>query len=510
MTLDDDGGDALLAPLLDALRGGSLTAWPGDAASALTFDPYAAAGFHATRKVFPAAPARLAGGLPTTADLPWLSAVEVAQLVRTGALGVDVIARAQVARIGSVDGELNSFITVTADHPSWRPVKPTGRLAGVPVGVKDLIDCAGVVTTCGSAAVVHRSADRDADCWSAMMSEGAVLMGKLNTQEFAAGVTGDNDHFGPVRNPWAPQRLAGGSSSGPAAAVAAGLVTVSLGTDTGGSIRIPASCCAVVGLKPTYGLVSTRGVFPLSWSLDHVGPLARTVADAALVLDVLAGTNCSEAARSGAAHGLSGIRIAVPYAWLADIDPEVAAVFTRACATLEAAGADLLAAPTLPDLGRLYAVNRVIAFAEGSAHHEKFLRSGSPPYGPSIRQRMVAGRELLAGDYLTAQRVRLAACREFGNLWSAADVVVTPTLPCQVPQRGMKTVPAAGRSEPVAAAMVRFTGPFNLTGMPAISVPAGVDVDGLPVGLQIAGPVGEDASLCFVAAAYEAGRAGVA
>lgn len=314
-------------------------------------------------------------------------------------------------------------------------------------------------------------------------------------------MTGDNDRFGPATNPWSAAHIAGGSSSGSAVAVAAGLVPLALGTDTGGSIRIPASCCGVVGLKPTFGRVPVDGVKPLAWSLDHVGPLSRSVVDAALAFDVLAGGRCASAARAGAA-GLVGVRVGVPVEWIASVTPEVANVYSCAIATLRGLGAEVLEVTRLPTLQQIVAVNRVIAFAEGSAAHAAHLARGFP-YGAAVRARMHAGHEIRADTYLAAQRMRRLICAQLGRAWADVDVLVTPTLPCTAPRRGSATVRIDGDEVPLGLALVRFTAAANLTGQPALTVPAHTIDGGLPVGLMVTAPVGEDALACFVGGAYE-------
>lgn len=431
-------------------------------------------------------------------ELPWLGAVELAGLVRSGRLRPEAAASACARRFDLLDPALNSVITLVSDDAGHGP---TGRLAGVPVGLKDLIDVAGIPTTCGSPLFLDRIATTDALAWRRMRDEGALLFAKLNTQEFAAGVTSENDHFGAVRNPWDPTRVSGGSSGGCGAALAAGLVGLALGTDTGGSVRIPAACCGVVGLKPTFGRAPLDGVQPLAWSLDHLGPMARTVADVAACLDVIAATGCLPAAVAGANSSLDGIRVAVPRAWVEQSQPDVAAGFDAALAILRHRGAELVEPPPLPDLQLLVALNRLIAYAEGSSWHEHLLRSGVR-YGALVEARMHAGRAISANDYLAAQRVRRDVCQGLSRVWQSADVLATPTLPCVAPPIGASETLVAGRSEPLGTALAKFTAPYNLTGMPAITVPSGL-AGGLPVGLQLAAPLEADALLCFVAAAFE-------
>jgi aspartyl-tRNA(Asn)/glutamyl-tRNA(Gln) amidotransferase subunit A len=307
-----------------------------------------------------------------------------------------------------------------------------------------------------------------------------------------------------VRNPHDLARMAGGSSGGAAASVACGMAAAALGTDTGGSVRIPAACCGVVGLKPTYGVVPVAGSYPLAWSLDHVGPLTRTVRDAALLLDVLAGTHAEQAARAGAEGGPAGIRVGVPAGWLAGATEPVLRVFRAAVRALRQAGAQVVEV-ALPDVDMLTAVNRVIAYAEGSAWHEPMLRA-SAGYQAGVQPRMTAGRFVLAGEYLLAQRIRAQACVRLAQSWRVVDVLVTPTLPCVAPTLGTTSVDLAGQREPIGTALPRYTAPFSITGVPALTLPYGQDAAGLPIGVQVAAPPNEEALLCYVAAALEAMR----
>lgn len=487
------------------------------------FCPVTAAGDHPRHRYQPPRPRQPAGtalshipaGSPVEAELAWMTAADIAARVAGGYLSPGQVAAACGRRVEALDGHLGTFVTVTIDAAkaaAGQPAAPAGTmtgpgagpLAGVPVGLKDIIDVAGVPTTCGSRTRAGHVAGHDAPCWTRMREAGAQLAGKLVTHEFAAGVTCEDTPFGTVRNPLDTRHMAGGSSGGPAAAVAAGLVTVALGTDTGGSIRIPAACCGVVGLKPTFGRVPTEGVQPLAWSLDHVGPIARTVRDAALVLDVIAGTSCEPAARSGAEHGAHGLRMGVPVEWLGGLQPAVRTAFEDALQDLRRAGAEITEVRGLPDPGSLALVNRVIAYAEGSACHDQLLRSAAP-FGEPILPRLQAGRFLLAGEYLAAQRLRADACRSFARAWAAADVLVTPTLPCTAPLLGTATLRAGGQAEPLGTTLIRYTAPFNLAGLPALTVPSRTS-GRLPAGLQLIAPPTEDHLACFAAAAYERAR----
>jgi aspartyl-tRNA(Asn)/glutamyl-tRNA(Gln) amidotransferase subunit A len=496
-----DAAAELLAPLGPALGQVDLAELI-DYPPAVTFSPPTAP--RRPRAALPQPPPESVPDAPARADLPYLPAADLAALVRAGVLSVTDITAAYRTVIDRLNPVVNAFITITLD--GWGGAAPApGRLAGVPLGLKDLIDTAGVRTTCGSRVLADREPIRDAQVWRRLSEDGAILAGKLNTHEFAAGVTSANDTYGAVRNPRHTGRIAGGSSGGSAAAVAGGMVGAALGTDTGGSVRIPAACCGVVGLKPTYGLVPTHGVYPLAWSLDHVGTLSRTVRDSALLLDVIAGTRCEDAARAGAAHDLTGLRIGAPHSWLGQLQPAVDRCFASALAELELRGASVVEVD-LPDADLLVAINRVITYAEGSTVHEQLLR-GRGGHGAAIRPRMEAGRYLLAGDYLTAQRLRTVACQALAAVWQGVDLLATPTLPCTAAPLGAEYVELGGRREPLGTAMIRFTGPFNLTGSPAITVPCGHDEDGLPVGLQLAAAPREEELLCFAAACYEASRA---
>jgi len=503
-----DGVEELLGPvtqLLDTVSGGRSLPSPG-----LVFDPVDCAGGRTWTSVLipdpPATDESRSGVGPAERDLPWLPAASLGGLVDVGKLSAVDVLEAFIRRVEQHESVLNAFIRTTLDMARSRARgNPRGRLAGVPVGLKDLIDVRGVLTTCGSAGTLHRMARADAAAWGYMRDQGALHLGKLNTQELAAGVTADNDHFGAVRNPWALDRMSGGSSGGSAAAVAAALVSVSLGTDTGGSVRVPASFCGVVGLKPTTGIVPTAGVQPLAWSLDAVGPVARSVRDVALCLDLITGTRCESAALAGTVLGLKGVRIAVPRSWVSLSSPHVHSVFEQALATLEAAGARIVDAPELPDLALLTALNRIIAYAEGSNCHEAALRDGTE-FGPLIRARMEAGRFITSGQYLAAQRLRREVCERMAKIWSVGDLLVLPTVPCSPPLLREQTVILKGRPERLGNALVAFTAPFNLTGTPAITLPCGWDPDGLPVGLQFSAPPHADALVCYAAAVYESRR----
>lgn len=494
-----DAADELLTPLRCRMEQADLATLPSPAVS---FDPLAAAGARTWRHIpLPAPPAEAVPDAPRPELITCTPAADLAALIKAGELSAAEVYAAFMERIRLVDPEVNAYLTVLPCDAAGAS-GPYGPLGGVPVGLKDLIDTAGIPTTCGSRLLADRIPAQDAEVWRRLRAAGATMLGKLNTHEFAAGVTSENEHYGPVRNPHNPDRIAGGSSGGAAAAVAAGMAAAALGTDTGGSIRIPAACCGTVGLKPTFGLVPTAGVYPLAWSLDHVGPVCRTVRDAALVLDVLAGTRTEPAARAGAQGDLTGIRIGVPASWLGGLPGYIDRCQRAAGSALAHCGATLVEVP-LPDVGLLTAVNRVIAYAEGSAWHEPMLRACAA-YQASIRPRQEAGRFLLAGEYLTALRLRAAMCTALAGVWHDADLLLLPTLPGTAPRLGSAEMDVGSRREPVGSALIRYTAPFNVTGTPALTLPYGCDDDGLPVGIQLAGPPATEALLCYVAAALEA------
>ncbi len=392
--------------------------------------------------------------------------------------------------------------------------RPLGPLHGIPIAVKDLFFTAGLPTTAGSQILTNFVPQKDATVIRRLREAGAILLGKLNLHELAYGVTSDNPHFGPVRNPWNLHRIAGGSSGGSAAAVAASLCLASLGTDTGGSIRIPAACCGVVGLKPTYGRVSRNGVFPLAWSLDHVGPITREVEDAALLLGVLAGPDPSDPSASVQpvpdywrmlGGSVKGLKIGLPTELFADtaaIDPTVMAAVQGALQIMESVGASVEDV-SVPFLRHTPAVQFLTLAAEASANHHRLLRTRGRELGVDVRRRLEIGEFVTATQYVRAQQARRILAEEFADLFRQTDLLVTPTVPVGAPPIGQQFVTTHGVQRRIQPALTRFTSPFNLTGLPAVSVPCGFDVDGLPVGLQMIGRPFDEATLLRVAFAYQ-------
>jgi aspartyl-tRNA(Asn)/glutamyl-tRNA(Gln) amidotransferase subunit A len=343
------------------------------------------------------------------------------------------------------------------------------------------------------------------------------MLGKTNLHELAYGITSANPHFGTVRNPWNTKHSPGGSSGGSAAAVAAGLAYAALGTDTGGSIRIPASFCGTVGLKPTYGRVSRHGVMPLSWSLDHVGPLARSVRDAALLLNAIAGHDRADASSSrhpvvdfvpDEGCSVRGLRIGFPESFFFErLDADVELCVRGAIARAESLGAAIKPIK-VPDLAAMNAAARVILLCEASAMLEPHL-ADRRQFGPDVLALLDQGRLLPATDYIHAQRLRQRMQREFAQVWSTVDCVITPTTPNTAPRVGESTVKLGGREEDVRLATTRLVRSMNLLGLPALSIPCGLSGGGLPVGLQIIGPPFEESLILRVGAALEDGGVGI-
>ncbi|WP_049653929.1 Asp-tRNA(Asn)/Glu-tRNA(Gln) amidotransferase GatCAB subunit A [Kitasatospora sp. MY 5-36] len=422
-----------------------------------------------------------------------------------------------LGRIDRVEPHLGAYVAVAAEQArdaareAEREIargRYRGPLHGVPVGLKDLIDVAGSPTTASSRVRDGHRAAADSTVVARLRAAGAVLAGKTHTHEFAYGLTTPQ-----TANAWDRERVAGGSSGGSAVAVAAGAATFALGTDTGGSIRVPAALNGVVGLKPTYGLVPRHGVTPLSWSLDHVGPITRTVEDAALVLAALAGRDPRDPASVAAPAvdyrperepDLTGVRIGVPVNHYVDhVDPEVAAAVHHAVARLEALGARPvevevpLARYLLPTLWGLVA-------PEASAYHARTLRTVPELYQADVRVLLEAGELIDAGDHLRAQRARTLIRDAWAGILEEVDVIAAPTVPTTAVRAGQETVTwPDGTSEGVADAYVRLCAPANVTGLPALTVPAGQDAAGLPIGLQLLGRPFDERTLLRVGHAYE-------
>lgn len=433
---------------------------------------------------------------------------------------------AAVARIERSNPTLNAFITVTAERAMRQARQADAELAaggdrgplhGIPIALKDLFLTRGVRTTAGSKVYENFVPDRDAAVVEKLEAAGAVMLGKLNMHELAYGITSANPHFGAVRNPWNVAHSPGGSSGGSGAAVAAGLVYAAMGTDTGGSIRIPASFCGTVGLKPTYGRVSRYGVLPLGYSLDHVGPLTRSVRDAAIVLNAIAGHDRRDETSSRLpvvdcvpddGCSIRGLRIGFPENFYFErLDGDVEHSVRGSLARAESLGA--VAIPVrVPDIDALNVVARVILLAEASAMMEPCLEPRRN-FGPDVLALLDQGRLLPATDYVNAQRLRRKIRLEFDKLWSEVDCLFLPTTPSTAPEIGAKTVRLGGCEEDVRLAATRLVRGINALGYPALSMPCGLSASGLPIGLQIVGPAFEEALILRIGAALEDGGVGI-
>ncbi len=440
---------------------------------------------------------------------------ELAPRLRRKEISPVEIARACLDRIESLNPALNAFITVTAESAlaearvaeaeigrgEWR-----GPLHGIPVSLKDLIDTAGVRTTSASAFHKDRVPDRDAEVVRRLRQAGAVIVGKNNLHEFAYGGSSLVSYFGEVHNPWDQERIAGGSSGGSAAAVAAGLACAAIGTDTAGSIREPAALCGCVGIKPTCGRVSNRGVIPLSFSLDHVGPLAATVADAAIVLQAIAGYDPADIASADVRVGdyvaalredAKGLRVGVPREYFFDdLDPEVTAAMEHALRAIGTLAAEIkevkLEVPT----------DRTLQAAEAYAYHAETVARTPELYQPETLRRIRSGDAVTASDYMQRRRELDEARRNIAGAFADVDLLVTPATPMPAPAiADLKVNSAALR--PAELKLLRNTRPFNVWGLPAISVPCGFTKSGLPIGLQIAGPPWREDLVLRLAHAYE-------
>lgn len=456
------------------------------------------------------------------AEFALLPLSQLAPLIRQKQLSPLELLEAVLTRIERFDSRLNTYITVLAESARAQARQAEkeildghyrGPLHGIPVSIKDLFATRGVRTTCGSKVLADWVPDYDATAVARWREAGAVIVGKTNLHELAYGVTSNNPHYGPVHNPWDLERVPGGSSGGSGAAVAASLSTASLGSDTGGSIRIPSSVCGVVGIKPTYGRVSRYGAIPLAWSLDHVGPLAKSVEDAALLLAALAGPDPKDPTSSDRpvpdyAQSLSGelrgVRLGLPEQYFFEhVDAEILSAVQQAIRRLEQLGARTQPV-SLPHLETCAAMEAHITLAEATSYHEPHMRTRIDDYGDGVRIDLEAGRYLLATDYVKSQRARTLLQEVFDRAFEQVDVIVSPTLPAFPPLIGELYVQSGDLREHVIDAFLRFNIPFNLTGLPAISIPCGFSSNNLPIGLQIAGRAFDEPTVLRVAHAYEA------
>jgi aspartyl-tRNA(Asn)/glutamyl-tRNA(Gln) amidotransferase subunit A len=445
---------------------------------------------------------------------------DAAALLRAREASSAELTRACIANIEGRDGELVAFISKTleaavgdasrADEELARGVD-RGPLHGIPVAVKDLYDAKGEVTTAGSKIFAGNVAREDSAVTARLRDAGAVLLGKTNLHEWAFGVTNQNPHFGDAKNPWDPSRIPGGSSGGSAIAVATGMCFLSPGSDTGGSIRIPAALCGIAGIKPTYGRISLRGVVPLAWSLDHAGPLARTVRDLAIALDVLAGHDPRDPASADVPaedyladleKGAGGLRIVIPSTYFFDdVDAEVEGAVREAAALLASLGARV-EERALPHTDMLRATQRTIISSEAFAYHRDHIRDQPDAFGPYVRERMQQAEAVGAAEVARARRTQAEIRAAWVALLREVDMILTPATPAPALPRSDGR-PAGERDAAAAYVLTSYTSPFNLTGLPAISVPCGCTRGGLPIGMQLAAGPWREALLLRAARAYE-------
>ncbi len=458
-------------------------------------------------------------------ELCYLSAGDLSRLVRRREVSPVEIIDAHLARIEATEPVLNSFITLLPEQAraaarqaeaQIRAGNYRGPLHGIPVGLKDLFNTGGVRTTSGTRVFDTFVPKEDCTVAVRFRQAGAILLGKLNMHQLAYGPTGENPDYGHMHNPWDPELVTGGSSGGSGSAAAAGQCTITMGSDTGGSIRIPAALCGVVGLKPTYGLVSRHGLTALSWSLDHPGPMVRTVEDAALTLNAIAGYDPKDVASARAeapdyttaltgsdGTGVQGLRIGVPREYFeAPLDPEVAEVVQRAIALLEELGATVTQV-SFPMFPLAQAISGAILMAEAAAYHRDLLiRDGEKLY-PPVRLRLEAGLFITAADYLRAQQARAQFNRQARQLLNEVDLLAGPTVPVTAPKLLETRVQIGEQAVGTTAALTQYTRPYNITGFPAISIPCGFSQGGLPIGLQLAGRPFDELTVLRAAHAYE-------
>jgi aspartyl-tRNA(Asn)/glutamyl-tRNA(Gln) amidotransferase subunit A len=440
---------------------------------------------------------------------------QLSRQIRDGSISPVDLTRDCLARIEELNPQLNAFIAVLADsaldqarcaEQEIHGGNYRGPLHGIPIGLKDILDTAGTRTTAASGVFKDRIPTEDAEVVRRLRAAGAIILGKQNLHEFAYGASSMISFFGEIHNTWDTTRLAGGSSGGSAASVAAGLGFAAVGTDTAGSIRLPAAYCGVVGLKPTYGRVSARGVIPLSWSYDHVGPIANSVYDAALMLQVLAGYDPADPASIDApvpdfvgaiAQRPSGLRIGVPRAFFfGDLHPEIAAVIEKAIEIFRELHAEIR------EVKLEVSTDRTLSSAESYAYHEQFLASSPELYQPATLARIQSGARISASQALRASRDLQASRYAIRKIFEEVDVLLTPTVPIPPPAiADLREHPDTLRQQELM--MLRNTRPFNVWGIPTISIPCGFTKDGLPIGLQLAAAHCREEVVLQAAHAYE-------
>jgi aspartyl-tRNA(Asn)/glutamyl-tRNA(Gln) amidotransferase subunit A len=432
------------------------------------------------------------------------------------------LTKAYLQRVELLNPILNAYLTVVPEHALQQARHAEeaimqgnyrGTLHGVPIALKDLFDTDGILTTAGSKIFKDRVPGSDSHVVSRLNKAGTILLGKLNMHEFAFGVTNVNPHYGPARNPWGTDRITGGSSGGSGAAVGAGLCAGALGTDTGGSIRIPACFCGIVGLKPTYGRVSKRGVFPLSWSLDHVGPMTRTVEDAAIILQEIAGYDPEDENSKNVPvpnyletlkHPINGIRIGILSGdYLGPIDNEVKTALDKVIFTLNHLGVVIFDNLELPFIEEALNPSITIMSTEAAEYHKDNLAKRPYDYSENIFNRLMSGLGTSRTAYIDAKQVQRSIHQMLLKKMQDLDAIFLPMLPLEAPTIGEEQVMVSGRTLDLRSAVTRLTQPFNLTGFPAISIPCGFTSSGFPIGFQLVAKPFQEEKLLMVGHAYE-------
>lgn len=446
-------------------------------------------------------------------DLNSLTISSALELIRRQETSPQDLASACFRQIERLNRMFNAFITVNDQHSTYES-KPdstynnplANTLSGIPIAVKDLFDTAGIRTTAGSKFFADHIPENDAFVVEKLKQAGAIIIGKTNTHEIALGVTGNNPHYGTARNPWDKTRIPGGSSSGSAIAVLTGMALGALGTDTGGSIRIPASLCGIVGFKPTYGRVSLGGVFPLSWNLDHVGPLTKTVEDAALLLQVISIYDPIDPASIKMLTGdylghlgddMEGRKIAFGIGeYIEGADAEVLNAAHEATRVFESMGCKLDEV-NVDWMREAALANKTMTQSDGAAVHRERLKEHPDWFGEDIRRRLEDGARTTSTEYILARRTQAEVRKRFEQFFETYDLLILPTTPIVAPNiEGLDAVEQAAR-------LTRFTAPFNLTGLPALSVPCGFTKEGLPIGLQIVSRAWADSKVLNAGYAFE-------
>ena len=456
-----------------------------------------------------------------TLEICYMGAGDLSKLVQSKEISPVEIIEAHLTRIDATEPVLNSFITLLADQArkSARQAEKDiqagrykGPLHGIPVALKDLYNTGGVRTTSGSRIFDTFIPTEDCTVAAKFHQAGAILLGKLNMHQFAYGPTGENPDYGHMHNPWNPDMVTGGSSGGSGSAAAAGQCTITTGSDTGGSIRIPAALCGIVGLKPTYGLVSRYGLSALSWSLDHPGPMTRTVEDTAITMNVIAGHDPKDVASakvdipdytSALTGDVKGLRIGIVKEYFeVPLDPQVRKAVMDAISLLESMGVEIKEV-SYPMFNQSQAISSTVLMAEATAYHRDLLeKDGHQLYEP-VRQRLEAGLFISAAEYLRAQQARSIFDQQGRRLLDEVDLLAGPTEPVTAPEILASKVMAGEQEVGVVGALTQYTRPYNINGFPAISVPCGFSDDEMPIGLQLAGRPFDELTVLRAAHAYE-------